>query len=175
MRERVRSSDESPEGRRARHSRQPDELAEIAVFEAGRAISRLFYGISAALTLALLMPPSGLAAQGGTSELRVAVMVVPPFVMEENGKLTGFNILQGVWGARLAGITHHDLKAGQQNGQREIELGVARRSDDDRRSDYACLLGPHHRDERSTVGGDREVRLDLEPCGNAVPKVDFAA
>ena len=44
--------------------------------------------------------PSAASAQGGTAELRAATIVAPPFVMEENGSLTGFSI--ELWNAIAA-------------------------------------------------------------------------
>ena len=40
------------------------------------------------------------SAQGRSPELRVAAVVVPPFIMEQNGSLTGFSI--ELWNAIAA-------------------------------------------------------------------------
>lgn len=57
-------------------------------------------------TLALIFTlacSAGAQTQANPSELRVAVMLVPPFVMQENGALTGFNI--DLWNAIATRLT----------------------------------------------------------------------
>ena len=49
-------------------------------------------GRSALGLLALLLLTGSSRAQAPVKSLRVATRVIPPFVFEENGKLTGFSI-----------------------------------------------------------------------------------
>lgn len=56
----------------------------------GRAFAA-FRGCAAALSLTVIVVSSAMA-QTSAPELRVAVGIVPPFVMEQNGALTGFSI-----------------------------------------------------------------------------------
>jgi polar amino acid transport system substrate-binding protein len=46
--------------------------------------------------------PAPTSAPGETHDLRVAALAIPPFVMEQNGSLTGFNI--DLWNAVAAGL-----------------------------------------------------------------------
>ena len=54
--------------------------------------------------------PSAAPAQARAQEVRVVVAVVPPFVMQQNGDLTGFSIdLWDAIGARLKIKTNYQL------------------------------------------------------------------
>jgi polar amino acid transport system substrate-binding protein len=54
--------------------------------------------------------PTAVPAPDDTVELRVAALIVPPFVMEQNGSLTGFNIeLWNAIAARLKLRTSYEI------------------------------------------------------------------
>jgi hypothetical protein len=75
---------------------------------------------------------SAASAQGDTVGLRVAAFIVPPFVMEQHGSLTGFSI--ELWDAiAMQGITHADRRSAEAvsrqaiAGNRPTPLPFARR------------------------------------------------
>jgi hypothetical protein len=81
-----------------RSSRQPGSTAGSEQVEINRSLASAFQQVTTMLVLVFIL--SSLAAaqtQGGATQLNVAVAVVPPFVMQQNGSLTGFNI--DLWNA----------------------------------------------------------------------------
>jgi polar amino acid transport system substrate-binding protein len=68
-----------------------------------RSLVSVLQVFAAALALLCVLPPSAVAQKSSIpTELNVAVGVVPPFVMERNGSLTGFSI--DLWNAIAARI-----------------------------------------------------------------------
>ena len=73
--------------------------------------------------------PSAAPAPGESQEVRVVVAVVPPFVMQQNGNLTGFSIdLWNAIAARLKIKTNYQLDA-QRSRRRGRDAIEERRPD----------------------------------------------
>lgn len=82
----------------------------------GKILAALALRCAALLFVAGLLPPWGTPAfaQGHASVIRLAVAVIPPTVIEQNGKLTGFTI--DIWNAvaaRLKIQTQYQVAPGQ--------------------------------------------------------------
>lgn len=79
-----------------------------------RSVSNVLRVCAAALLMTLVVPPSAAAlAQSSPAEIHVAVAVFPPFIMEQNGSLTGFSVeLWEAIAARLKMKTSYQIVPG---------------------------------------------------------------